>query len=276
DHGHDSRIPLVLGTAQLGMAYGIANRKGKPGFDLSLDIVKTAWKSGVRFFDTAQAYGDSEEVLGKCFKELKDITGDEQPAVVSKLDPDIHPSKIEVILYKVDESIERLGVDHLWGLMLHRESLLEQRGKVLSQIASKLKLENKIKNFGVSVYSPEKAIEALNMDEIDIIQAPFNVFDQRAFEFGVFPLAEEKNKKVFIRSVYLQGLILLDVNQVPDKLAFSTEAVKRYNDFAKDFEISPKLLALAFVIQKARDAMIVIGAENPDQVKENIFLLEKA
>ena len=70
--------------------------------------------------------------------------------------------------------------------------------------------------------------------------------------------------------------MLLDTNQIPNKLAFSTEAVKRYNDFAKDFEISPKLLALSFVIQKARDAMLVIGADNSNQLKENIYLLKRA
>jgi len=276
DHGHDSRIPLVLGTAQLGMNYGIANKNGKPGLEQALAIVNTAWENGIRIFDTAQAYGDSETILGRCFQKLQDSGRFEQPVVISKLAPNISLSETKKIMEKVDESIEKLGLNKLWGLMLHRESWFEKAGNFLRHSVSKLKLDNKIKKFGVSVYSPEKAIEALHMAEIDFIQVPFNVFDQRAFEYGVFTLAEEKKKKIFIRSVYLQGLLLLDTNQVPDNLAFSKESLKKHIEFAKDFRITPKLLALAFVSQKAPDTLIVIGSENPAQVKENIFLLKKA
>lgn len=268
--------PLVLGTVQLGMNYGIANRTGQPGMDLAVDIVKTAWESGVRYFDTAQAYGDSERVLGECFKRMSFGNGNEEPAVISKLDPDIDLSRVEEVLNRVDESIERLGQNRLWGLMLHRESSLGCGEKILSQVATRLKSENRIENFGVSVYSPEKAIEALNMDGIDIVQLPFNVFDQRAFKGGVFRLARERNRKVFVRSVYLQGLLLLDTDQVPDELAFSKGALGKFIDIAKDSQTPRKLLALAFVVQEARDAMFVIGSENPEQVSENVLLLKQA
>ncbi|MDP6178272.1 MAG: aldo/keto reductase [Desulfatiglandales bacterium] len=268
--------PLVLGTVQLGMNYGIANRAGQPGMDLAVDIVKTAWESDVRYFDTAQAYGDSERVLGECFKRMSFGNGNEEPAVISKLDPDIDLSRVEEVLNRVDESIERLGQNRLWGLMLHRESSLGYGEKILTQVARRLKSENKIENFGISVYSPEKAIEALHMDEIDIVQLPFNVFDQRAFKGGVFRMARERNRKVFVRSVYLQGFLLLDTNQVPDELAFSRGALRKFISIAKDSQTPPKLLALAFVVQGAHDAMFVIGSENPEQVSENILLLKKA
>ena len=55
---------LVLGTAQLGMAYGISNLVGKPSFDTARDIVAEAYDCGIREFDTAQVYGNSEQVLG--------------------------------------------------------------------------------------------------------------------------------------------------------------------------------------------------------------------
>ena len=276
DYRHDSRIPLVLGTAQLGMDYGIANKTGKPRLKEAVEIIKTAFEGGIKFFDTAQVYGDSEEILGKCFKELRILQGNGPIAVISKISPDIKLSDTDNVFRMVDESLNRLGVKYLWGLMLHRESLLEQGKQFLRHIVLKLKSENKVKNFGASVYSPEKAFEALNMDEIDIVQVPFNVFDQRALDYGVFRLAEKKKKKVFVRSLYLQGLLLLDKNNIPDQVAFLREELEKYVSFTRDYEISPKLLALAFVIQKAGDAMLVIGADNSNQVKENIFLLEKA
>ena len=62
--------PFVLGTAQLGFDYGVVNRAGKPEFESACEIVSAAWQGGVRQFDTAQGYGESEAVLGRIFQEL--------------------------------------------------------------------------------------------------------------------------------------------------------------------------------------------------------------
>jgi len=266
---------LVLGTVQLGMDYGVANKTGKPDLRTAFEIVRTAWDHGISFFDTAQAYGDSEEVLGKCFKKLR-VGNKAQPAVISKIILNNNINDTDRIIKRVDVSIEKLGLYNLWGLMLHRESCLDTGEKFLTKIASKLKSSKKIENFGVSVYSAEKAIEALYMPEIDIVQVPFNVFDQRALDKGVFHLAAENKKTVFIRSVYLQGLLLLKPDQLSKEMEFSRKALKKYNDFCMTYNISRKLFALAFVINNAPDGMIVIGSEKPDQVKENVSLFEKA
>jgi aryl-alcohol dehydrogenase-like predicted oxidoreductase len=55
---------LCLGTAQLGLDYGVNNLTGKPRFEESRAIIQTALESGITAFDTAPAYGDSEEILG--------------------------------------------------------------------------------------------------------------------------------------------------------------------------------------------------------------------
>ena len=53
---------LCLGTAQLGSAYGIANTVGQPTRAAAIEMVQFAVKQGIRWFDTAQGYGESEEV----------------------------------------------------------------------------------------------------------------------------------------------------------------------------------------------------------------------
>jgi aryl-alcohol dehydrogenase-like predicted oxidoreductase len=257
------------------MRYGIANRDGRPGFKQALRIVETAWQNGIRRFDTAQAYGNSEEILGACFRELLGGRGPE-PVVVSKLAPEQDISRIDSVLASVDTSMKALGLERLWGLMLHRETLLGQGKTHLSKVATRLKLEGKVAHFGVSVYSPQMAIKALDMDEIDIIQIPFNVFDQRALEQGVFRLADERGKKVFVRSVYLQGLLLLDPERLPDKMLFARDILATYRGLSKHYRISNQLLALTYVIHKAPRAYIVIGAERPEQVEENALLWAEA
>ena len=269
-------LPLVLGTAQLGMNYGIANKEGKPSRERALEIVAEAWKKGIRFFDTAQAYGESESVLGECLRALGDGTSGNEPAVISKLHPEIRPSDGQAVLRAVGESLKRLRIKTLWGLMLHRESWLEGATGLFEEVADRLKREGKIRFFGISVYSPEMASKALNTPGIDLVQVPFNIFDQRALRQGIFESARKKNKTIFVRSVYLQGLLLLDPEDLPRHMLFSKSALSLLRETARKGQLSPKVLALSYVVQNAGEALIVIGAEEPSQVTENVDLLKKA
>ncbi|MEI9932702.1 MAG: aldo/keto reductase [Rhizomicrobium sp.] len=53
-----------MGSVQLGLAYGAANRTGKPSHEEALRLVARATEGGISQFDTARAYGDSEDRLG--------------------------------------------------------------------------------------------------------------------------------------------------------------------------------------------------------------------
>lgn len=269
-------LPIVLGTAQLGMNYGIANKDGKPSMGRAVEIVAEAWEKGIRYFDTARAYGDSEKVLGQCFKEVLGRGKQAELAVISKLDPGTDLSRVDGIVEEVDSSLKNLGVDALWGLMLHREILLYQWGQTLATAVTKLKQEKKIRYFGVSVYSTEKATQALNMEAINIVQFPFNVFDQRPLEYGLFQLAEKEGKRVFTRSVYLQGLLLMDPDGLPPHMLFAKEALKDYIRVSNHCGLSPRLLAMAFAVQNAPLANILVGCETPAQVRENVSLYHRA
>ena len=56
---------LALGTAQFGLRYGITNAGGKVAPSLACTLLKQANEAGVAFIDTAQAYGNAEQVLGE-------------------------------------------------------------------------------------------------------------------------------------------------------------------------------------------------------------------
>lgn len=260
------------------MKYGVANKKGKLRQEEGVEVIEAAWDSGIRYFDTAQAYGESEDVLGKGFEILssKGIPIKQEVRIVTKLSAGLNLGDIDEVRRHIDNSLRRLNVGGLWGIMLHKESLLEEAGRFIDNIMQELLGEERMCRFGISVYSPERALEALNMDGIDIVQVPFNVFDQRALKCDLFDIAYSRGKVVFVRSIYLQGLLLLEPSCLPKGMEFSRTALVRYRDFAKQYGISPKLLAMAFVVQKAPKAFIVIGAETPEQVRENVELFERA
>lgn len=258
---------LVLGTAQFGMPYGIANKNGQPDQDMVITIVHEAWKNGIREFDTAQGYGTSEQVLGKSLLELGLI---EDVRIISKFNPRLDHLNINDMSNALNESLERVGVSYIYGMMLHREEMLSLWDKGLSKILHDFVASGKVKNIGVSVYSPEKAVQALNIEGIDMVQLPTNVLDRRFEEAGVFQLADKKRKKIYIRSVFLQGLILMDISEIPEKMFFVKPIIEKLESISRDLKLSRQELALGYIKSEMPNAMVVIGVDTPEHEKMNL------
>lgn len=263
---------LILGTAQIGFPYGIANKTGQPNQSEATAIVREAWECGIREFDTAQAYGESEKVLGRALMQLG---LSDQAMIITKLNPALNHLDAKVLEMALGESCERLGVKTLSGVMLHKENLLSVWHKGLAAILSRLVSSGVVQKIGVSVYSPARAIEALNTDGIDMVQVPTNILDNRFEKAGVFALARAKKKEIYIRSVFLQGLILMSSDEIPEHLAFARPVVEHIASLAAKLEMSRRDMALGFIRETLPDAKVVVGADLPSQVKENCLSWQK-
>ena len=264
---------LVLGTAQLGLNYGITNKTGQPNDNMACDIIRVAWDAGIREFDTAQAYGKSEALLGIAIKKF-DLSGEIR--VITKLDPSLDHLDEKKIKRALENSLTCLGIPKIYGLMLHREEMMVLWGKGLSGILKNFVLSGKIKMIGVSVYTPESAKIALRTSGIDMVQIPTNILDQRFEKAGIFDLAEETGKQLYIRSVFLQGLILMQPADLGKKMMFAVEALKNVEKVANELSVGRQHLALGYLRSKFPKANIIFGAETADQVKENIAMWNRA
>src|SRR5213075_2835853 len=94
---------LVMGSAQLGLVYGAANRTGKPTREAAVRLVQRAADSGVAAFDTARAYGDAEERLGEALRGRK-VTTVTKLAPLSELPADASAATVQAA---VDASVEQ-------------------------------------------------------------------------------------------------------------------------------------------------------------------------
>ncbi len=264
---------IVLGTVQLGLAYGIANRMGKPDGKMAGAIVSEAWENGIREFDTAQGYGDSETVLGEAFSKLG-ITNEAR--VISKLDPQINHLDGKVVAESVDKSLKKLRCPSLYGLLLHNESSLEHWKKGLGDHMRQAVQMGKVKKIGVSVYSVERAIEAVKLSGIDVIQLPANIWDQRFEKAGFFKEAEKRDIEVYVRSVFLQGLLLLRPDDVPGHLSEAKKYLEQVDDVAERLDLTPRELALGYIFSRLPKVKVVLGVESVDQLRENLQAESKA
>ena len=249
------------------MEYGVANAHGRPNLETAVAIVAAAWERGVVEFDTAPAYGDSESVLGECFRRLGIA---DKVRVVTK----VGTHEPDGVRRSVEESMRRLGVRKIHGVMLHRQDDLARIDAGLERVVSALRSEGTLERFGVSVYHPEAALRALDSDIMDMVQVPANVLDRRFMDAGVFRRAAESGKRIYVRSVYLQGLLLMEPEDVPEHLARAVPHVRVLKSLAGELGLSRVQLALAYARQAWPEAMILIGAESPGQVGEGLAAFE--
>ncbi|WP_417439203.1 aldo/keto reductase [Idiomarina sp.] len=203
---------LIVGTAQFGLNYGIANTVGQPTPDLVEAILKTAITNGIEGIDTARAYGNSEKVIGYALKS--GWMG--RVPIITKLSPlDDCPKDADetVINAFVDcsiyQSMNDLGSRKLDVVMLHRTQQLNlMKGKVLERLLQH-KDAGRVNSIGASVQTPEELEIALNNKHVSYIQMPYNLLDWRWDE--MIPLIHKKQKerglKVHVRSALLQGLL---------------------------------------------------------------------
>jgi len=188
---------LVLGTAQLGMNYGIANRTGAPTKEEAFQILECAWEAGVRHFDTAPGY-HSGPIIGE-FVRVHNLACEIQmltkiPSMAGKNDWK------HSVLQSVEKSLEELGTDTLKVVFLHAQEDV----KLLSdnpEFFEDLKVRFPIESLGVSVYEPEILMETMTASNGLAFQFPYNILDRR-FESVSIP----KGKR-YARSVFLQGLL---------------------------------------------------------------------
>lgn len=263
---------LVLGTAQIGMPYGIANRNGKPDGLTAQKILKTAWEAGITEFDTAQGYGNSEGIIGQFIQRYRI---QDRVKIISKVHPQINLFKKEQLEESIIKSLEVLGIQQLYGLLLHREDLLDQWEKGLSESLQMVQEKGYVKHVGISCYSPEKGLQALTKNEVKIIQVPVNLLDHR---FLVSPFCNQAVKlkiKVYARSIFLQGLFFLTSDDIKSRMKFAEPVINRLSDLIKNHNVSIKDIALGFVKKILPEAKVLFGAETVDQVKQNIASWQK-
>lgn len=200
---------LAIGTVQFGMDYGISNKQGKVGIQQIKEILEYANDTGINTIDTAYLYGNSEETLGQFNLEHFDVIT-KTPKINYNLDKQ---SNFDVFKEAFYLSQKRLGFIQLQGLMFHEANdLISPWGLALWDLMQDFKQKEYVRKIGVSVYNPQQLEEILNLVDIDIVQLPLNILDQR-----FLPMLSElkkKNIEIHTRSTFLQGLLFMDSNEL--------------------------------------------------------------
>lgn len=254
---------LALGSAQFGLNYGVANQHGKVG-DLEIaTILDEARIQGIDTLDTAIAYGDSEQRLGKL--------GVSSWQVISKL-PEV-PANIADILswveQSVNQSLERLQIGQLYGLLLHRpEQLLGFQGKALYHSLNLIKEQGLVKKIGVSIYNPTELELLCDKFSFDLIQSPFNVLDRNLEKSGWLYKLKKSGVEIHVRSVFLQGLLLMNSSNRPAYFNRWNPLWDQWEQWLVDTKLTPLQGCLGYVLSNPDIDRVIVGVDSLKQLQE--------
>lgn len=254
---------LALGTAQFGLPYGISNKNGQVSqYDASQILIK-AKSVGIGVLDTAIAYGDSERILGKC--DLNDFK------IITKL-PDFKEDKKELGTWferQLSTSFSRLDVKNIDGLLLHRpEQLFTEHGDYLYALLQEAKADGKINRIGLSLYDPSEIPKCFDKFEFDLIQIPGNIFDRRLEKSGWLKELTDYNVDVHLRSIFLQGLLLMSTNNRPKRFEKWNSLFQHWNSWLNETKQTALDACVQYALSLEGIDRVIVGVDS-------VFQLEK-
>lgn len=272
---------FTLGTAQLGLDYGLANQEGMLSNEHAYKLLEKALQAGIRHLDTARVYGLSEQRIGNILQ----VHRASPPTVISKLHPLQYLSKEssegeirQEVRKSIFESLDALKVTSIDILLLHRWQHRYQWSGAIWQEIIFLQQDGLIKKIGSSVSTPEEVKAALKEPMIKHIQCPVNILDYRWHEPELLTQLKQRNDvDIFARSVYLQGLLLMPAAKWPQFAGVDILALNHILDqlVLKFKRENRQDLCISYVRGLPWVASLVLGVEAEGQLIENLGLFEK-
>jgi aryl-alcohol dehydrogenase-like predicted oxidoreductase len=254
---------IALGTVQFGLDYGINNPSRKTNQKEVNSILENAANIGITLLDTAIAYGDSEKTLGKSKDVVNGVFNIITKIVDTKKNAEI----------QLNESLLRLNQKSIYGLLAHNFSIVEDNPDFYQTMVL-LKETGLVSKVGVSIYTPLQLNFLLrNKVDLDIVQLPYSVFDQRFAE--MLPLLKERNIEVHVRSVFLQGLMFMKDSEMNAYFNPLLPYLHQLQDLAKKINVSISEIALIFASMNKDIDKVVIGCVTKEQLLQNINSLKK-
>ena len=265
-------MKYCLGTVQFGLKYGIQGN-GQPQKEKAFEMLEYAVNSGIDMLDTASAYGEAETVLGEFIRSHPESA--KKAAIVSKLKPDAFSdaekkSWDSVAVQNAEASLNRLGIDRFAVYLFHNAAYIFDPDAVAALYS--VREQGLADRIGVSIYSPEEAMKALEYPAVSAIQIPYNLFDQRLDSCGFFRKAREQNVQVFARSSLLQGLVMMDPDSLPSRVSFAEPYIRKLLSICEEHGIPPLETAVGYVGGKNEIDYVVFGADNITQLKQYISI----
>jgi aryl-alcohol dehydrogenase-like predicted oxidoreductase len=258
-------LKIAIGTANLGMAYGITNKYAVRE-DEAIEILRFANSQGIRDFDTAPDYGIAEVLVSKA-----NLSHDTRIQV--KI-PSSVGTELSDIRRSIARSLQTLNVERAHTILFHNPTLY--KSDKFSYIVEQLLADRVASHIGISCYSSEEVIEAKSTcSALSAFQVPENILDRRLVNNRQILELAESGCLIQVRSIFLQGLLLLQSADLPSSLSLCRKYIDSLQQLARDNNVSVLELCVYYALQIKWADSIVFGVNSKDQVREIIDATQK-
>ena len=254
---------IILGSANFNQIYGITKnfikkKEIKRSFNLAL-------KNNIRIIDTSPLYSKSEKIIGLLNNDKFKII-----SKIPKIPRNIKKKNIKKwVKLKVSNSLKNLKIKKFECLLLHNvDSLLSKNGNEIYKNIKNMKTIGLTNKIGISIYDFNILDKILKKFKFDLIQAPFNILDQRLVTTGWLKKLKKRKIKVYVRSIFLQGILLLKHNQLPEKLKKLNKNLIIWENWLKKNKFKPLQVCISFVLNQRQLDGIVVGYNNKNQLNQ--------
>lgn len=252
---------IALGTAQFGLEYGAGKWKKQVNEKIAASIIEHANSIGIDTIDTAAMYGNSEAVLGQA--------GVTNWKIYTKI-PEIPEDISNIALWMkaiVKQSIERMNLSMLDGLLLHRPlQLLGKRGDEIYSSLVGLKASGYTKSIGISIYDPRDLDGLLSKYVFDIVQSPYSVIDQRLLTSGWLKELKNMGVTIHVRSIFLKGILLHPTKDLPQYFSAWSSLLDQWQAKLHILNITPLQACLGFALSQPNIDKVIIGVQSKQQI----------
>ncbi|WP_285105058.1 aldo/keto reductase [Promicromonospora sp. MEB111] len=199
--------PYALGAMMFGAI-------GNPDHDESVKIIHKALDAGINFIDTADAYsrGESEEIVGKALKGRRDdVVLATKVHLPMSDDPNHRGNSRRWIIAEVENSLRRLGTDHIDLYQIHRpdpDTDVEDTLAALTYLVN----SGKVRAIGSSTMPAADIVQAQwvaerrGLERFRTEQPPYSILN-RGIERDVLPVAQQYGMGTLVWSPLAGGML---------------------------------------------------------------------
>ena len=250
---------FILGTANLGSMYGVNNTK-KYSRELSKSVLQYALSRGITTVDTAAEYGNAEELIGET------MNSSAYPRIITKI-PSRASYSYEYVSTCLDSSLEKLKQSNIHGLMFHDPEINTKRE--VAEISKRLLGSGKVEHIGFSAYSINAVLEAKAINpNWTIFQVPENILDRRLYDSSELVEMVNSGNLLFVRSIFLQGLLLLNSNDLPERFRKYRGLFQSLQLLAENSGVNALDLCLSYASQISWSSGSIVAADSIQQLDE--------
>jgi aryl-alcohol dehydrogenase-like predicted oxidoreductase len=254
---------LGLGTAQLGMPYGVAGRPEGVVPSTAHDILRTALEIGVGYLDTAPTYGHAEAVVGEVLATTRARVTVCTKTPAGHAGADIAQSVRASVL----RSCKRLQVNAIDDLLIHSMQDLRAEGTSLIGVLEQLRAEGRAVKLGASIYDPEDVDVVLQYPVLQVTQLPFSVFNRGVVDSGGVKRLRAAGHTIVVRSVVHQGLLMLAPDAADAAVAGAGMWVRRFHAVCERHHVSPLAAAVGYARARSGADRVLVGVDSVEQLR---------